>query len=154
MRGLSETPFIFTENQKRDLPPIPNAVLCIERKTQCNPPSSEDRFNCSEAKQTMISILAQVILNPLLSRCIHINLLCLQAHAEIIGFVWWILLQERLLGAALGSVFAGAVIFEQRRDIYKTIAQNQPAKSQVISHGFSSELFQFLVFMFVNCDSA
>ncbi|KAL4576935.1 hypothetical protein LXL04_013036 [Taraxacum kok-saghyz] len=55
------------------------------------------RFNCSEAKAAMISILAQ----------------------------------ERLLGAALGSIFAGVVIFEQRRDIYKTIAQNQPAKSQM-----------------------
>ncbi|KAI3520511.1 hypothetical protein L1887_09960 [Cichorium endivia] len=42
-----------------------------------------------------------------------------------------ILAQERLLGAALGSVFAGVIIFEQRRDIYKTIAQNQPAKSKM-----------------------
>ncbi|KAI7740799.1 hypothetical protein M8C21_018418 [Ambrosia artemisiifolia] len=42
-----------------------------------------------------------------------------------------ILAQERLLGAALGSVFSGVVIFEQRRDIYTTISQNQPPKSQV-----------------------
>ncbi|KAI3705465.1 hypothetical protein L1987_75703 [Smallanthus sonchifolius] len=42
-----------------------------------------------------------------------------------------ILAQERLLGAALGSVFSGVVIFEQRRYIYKTIAQNKPPKSQM-----------------------
>ncbi|KAL7611668.1 uncharacterized protein LOC111899877 [Lactuca sativa] len=51
-----------------------------------------------------------------------------------------ILAQERLLGAALGSVFAGAVIFEQRRDIYKTIAQNQPAKSQMKEHIHSKKI--------------
>ncbi|KAJ0557851.1 hypothetical protein HanIR_Chr07g0329821 [Helianthus annuus] len=42
-----------------------------------------------------------------------------------------ILAQERLLGAALGSVFSGVVVFEQRRDIYNTIAQIQPPKPQV-----------------------
>ncbi|XP_071734862.1 uncharacterized protein [Rutidosis leptorrhynchoides] len=41
-----------------------------------------------------------------------------------------ILAQERLLGAALGSLFSGVVIFEQRRDIYKTIA---PKQSQIKS---------------------
>ncbi|KAM0068447.1 hypothetical protein Hdeb2414_s0002g00073251 [Helianthus debilis subsp. tardiflorus] len=42
-----------------------------------------------------------------------------------------ILAQERLLGAALGSVFSGVVVFEQRRDIYNTIAQIQPPKPHV-----------------------
>ncbi|KAJ0967635.1 hypothetical protein J5N97_024552 [Dioscorea zingiberensis] len=33
-----------------------------------------------------------------------------------------ILAQERLLGAALGSVFVGAIVFEQRMGIYKSIS--------------------------------
>ncbi|KAH7864600.1 hypothetical protein Vadar_031587 [Vaccinium darrowii] len=36
-----------------------------------------------------------------------------------------ILAQERLLGAALGTLFASAVVFEQRRNIYKSISDNQ-----------------------------
>ncbi|XP_058101768.1 uncharacterized protein LOC131245965 isoform X2 [Magnolia sinica] len=37
-----------------------------------------------------------------------------------------ILAQERLLGAALGAIFTGVVVFEQRRSIYSLISQNQP----------------------------
>ncbi|BFG34416.1 hypothetical protein CerSpe_206890 [Prunus speciosa] len=33
-----------------------------------------------------------------------------------------ILAQERLLGAALGSIFTGIVVFEQRRCIYNSIS--------------------------------
>nr|XP_043610001.1 uncharacterized protein LOC122581786 [Erigeron canadensis] len=42
-----------------------------------------------------------------------------------------ILSQERLLGASLGIIFTGVIIFEQRRDIYNTIALNQPPNSQI-----------------------
>ncbi|KAF4392320.1 hypothetical protein G4B88_005279 [Cannabis sativa] len=37
-----------------------------------------------------------------------------------------VLAQERLLGAALGSIFTGMVVFEQRRSIYKSISDTQP----------------------------
>ncbi|XP_018819433.1 uncharacterized protein LOC108990043 isoform X1 [Juglans regia] len=43
-----------------------------------------------------------------------------------------VLTQERLLGAALGSIFTGVVVFEQRRSIYKSISDNQ-AQSDVLS---------------------
>lgn len=33
--------------------------------------------------------------------------------------------QERLLGAALGALFTGALVFEQRRRIYKSISENE-----------------------------
>ncbi|GAV66399.1 hypothetical protein CFOL_v3_09909, partial [Cephalotus follicularis] len=33
--------------------------------------------------------------------------------------------QERLLGAALGIAFAGFIVFEQRRCIYKSISDQQ-----------------------------
>ncbi|CAA2967101.1 Hypothetical predicted protein [Olea europaea subsp. europaea] len=33
--------------------------------------------------------------------------------------------QERLLGAALGSILTGVVIFEQRKSIYESISQTQ-----------------------------
>ncbi|KAK9279873.1 hypothetical protein L1049_013556 [Liquidambar formosana] len=36
-----------------------------------------------------------------------------------------ILAQERLLGAALGSIFTGVVVFEQRRHIYGSISDNE-----------------------------
>ncbi|PSR95190.1 Ribonuclease [Actinidia chinensis var. chinensis] len=36
-----------------------------------------------------------------------------------------ILAQERLLGAALGSVFAAAVVYEQRNMIYNSISESQ-----------------------------
>ncbi|KAL7198179.1 hypothetical protein ACSBR2_020658 [Camellia fascicularis] len=36
-----------------------------------------------------------------------------------------VLAQERLLGAALGSMFTGIVVFEQRRRIYKSISDTQ-----------------------------
>uniref|UniRef100_A0A803N336 Uncharacterized protein n=1 Tax=Chenopodium quinoa TaxID=63459 RepID=A0A803N336_CHEQI len=35
-----------------------------------------------------------------------------------------VLAQERLLGAALGSALTAAVVFENRRNIYKTISEN------------------------------
>ncbi|CAA2965700.1 Hypothetical predicted protein [Olea europaea subsp. europaea] len=34
-------------------------------------------------------------------------------------------LQERLLGAALGSILTGVVIFEQRKSIYESISRTQ-----------------------------
>uniref|UniRef100_M1AE34 Uncharacterized protein n=1 Tax=Solanum tuberosum TaxID=4113 RepID=M1AE34_SOLTU len=36
-----------------------------------------------------------------------------------------ILTQERLLGAALGTVMASVVVFEQRKSIHKSISENQ-----------------------------
>ncbi|KAB1221670.1 hypothetical protein CJ030_MR2G024021 [Morella rubra] len=36
-----------------------------------------------------------------------------------------VLAQERLLGAALGSIFVGIVVFEQRKSIYKSISDYQ-----------------------------
>ncbi|KAG7036903.1 hypothetical protein SDJN02_00523, partial [Cucurbita argyrosperma subsp. argyrosperma] len=41
-----------------------------------------------------------------------------------------ILAQERLLGAALGSVFVGVVVFEQRKSIYRSISENYPPATQ------------------------
>ncbi|KAB2614777.1 hypothetical protein D8674_021365 [Pyrus ussuriensis x Pyrus communis] len=37
-----------------------------------------------------------------------------------------VLAQERLLGAALGSIFTGIVVFEQRRCIYNSISGTKP----------------------------
>ncbi|KAI3799388.1 hypothetical protein L1987_34686 [Smallanthus sonchifolius] len=54
-----------------------------------------------------------------------------------------ILAQERLLGAALGTVFSGVIIFEQRRDIYRTISQNQPPKSQMKEATVSRKKIEF-----------
>lgn len=34
-------------------------------------------------------------------------------------------MQERLLGAALGTVLTSVVVFEQRKSIYKSISENQ-----------------------------
>ncbi|OVA10143.1 hypothetical protein BVC80_1591g52 [Macleaya cordata] len=36
-----------------------------------------------------------------------------------------VLAQERLLGAALGSIFTGIVVFEQRKSIYSSISEDQ-----------------------------
>ncbi|KAL6575829.1 hypothetical protein OROHE_000810 [Orobanche hederae] len=36
-----------------------------------------------------------------------------------------VLAQERLLGAALGSILTGVVIFEQRRSIYRSISPSE-----------------------------
>ncbi|KAL6577268.1 hypothetical protein OROMI_011544 [Orobanche minor] len=36
-----------------------------------------------------------------------------------------VLTQERLLGAALGSILTGVVIFEQRRSIYRSISPSE-----------------------------
>ncbi|KAF8394991.1 hypothetical protein HHK36_018930 [Tetracentron sinense] len=35
-----------------------------------------------------------------------------------------LLAQERLLGAALGSIFTGIIVFEQRKSIYSLIPEN------------------------------
>ncbi|KAL8029808.1 hypothetical protein ABFX02_14G247100 [Erythranthe guttata] len=43
-----------------------------------------------------------------------------------------VLAQERLLGAALGSILTGAVIFEQRRSIYNSISEPVPQKREPI----------------------
>ncbi|PWA68893.1 hypothetical protein CTI12_AA304510 [Artemisia annua] len=37
-----------------------------------------------------------------------------------------ILAQERVLGAALGTAFTGFIVFQQRKDIYDTVAKSQP----------------------------
>ncbi|RZC83634.1 hypothetical protein C5167_046418 [Papaver somniferum] len=37
-----------------------------------------------------------------------------------------VLAQERLLGAALGSIFTGVVVFQQRKSIYRSISEIQP----------------------------
>ncbi|GMP98740.1 hypothetical protein CsSME_00046511 [Camellia sinensis var. sinensis] len=47
-----------------------------------------------------------------------------------------VLAQERLLGAALGSVFTGIVVLEQRRRIYKSISDTQ---SQFTTHSQMGE---------------
>ncbi|KAA8550401.1 hypothetical protein F0562_002085 [Nyssa sinensis] len=36
-----------------------------------------------------------------------------------------VLAQERVLGAALGSILTGVLVFEQRKSIYKSISGNQ-----------------------------
>ncbi|CAM8960488.1 unnamed protein product [Rhodiola kirilowii] len=36
-----------------------------------------------------------------------------------------VLAQERLLGATLGAVFVGVVVFEQRKSIYQTVLQHE-----------------------------
>ncbi|PIN15044.1 hypothetical protein CDL12_09847 [Handroanthus impetiginosus] len=43
-----------------------------------------------------------------------------------------VLAQERLLGAALGSILTGVVIFEQRRSIYRSISDTQPQPREPI----------------------
>ncbi|KAL1558137.1 hypothetical protein AAHA92_08636 [Salvia divinorum] len=43
-----------------------------------------------------------------------------------------VLAQERLLGAALGSLLAGVVVFEQRRSIYKSINHYEPQPTEPI----------------------
>lgn len=44
-------------------------------------------------------------------------------------------MQERLLGAALGGIFTGIVVFEQRRCIYNSISGAKPLRvSQVVSN--------------------
>ncbi|KAL9675233.1 hypothetical protein QQ045_003434 [Rhodiola kirilowii] len=49
-----------------------------------------------------------------------------------------VLAQERLLGATLGAVFVGVVVFEQRKSIYQTVLQHehkQPAaKFEAVAH--------------------
>uniref|UniRef100_A0A9I9DLG8 Uncharacterized protein n=1 Tax=Cucumis melo TaxID=3656 RepID=A0A9I9DLG8_CUCME len=41
-----------------------------------------------------------------------------------------VLAQERLLGFALGSAFAGVVVFEQRKSLYQSISENYPPATQ------------------------
>ncbi|KAH6814635.1 zinc finger protein [Perilla frutescens var. frutescens] len=43
-----------------------------------------------------------------------------------------VLAQERLLGAALGSILTGVVIFEQRKSIYKSIHHSEPQPTEPI----------------------
>ncbi|XP_057954882.1 uncharacterized protein LOC131148937 [Malania oleifera] len=47
-----------------------------------------------------------------------------------------VLAQERLLGAALGSILTGVVVFEQRRRIYRSISENE---SQFVSQSQTRE---------------
>ncbi|KAM0949262.1 hypothetical protein DsansV1_C05g0050601 [Dioscorea sansibarensis] len=51
-----------------------------------------------------------------------------------------ILAQERLLGAALGSVYVGAVIFDQRMGIYKSISSNT-SHQKVKEAAYGKKLF-------------
>lgn len=46
-------------------------------------------------------------------------------------------LQERLLGAALGSMLTGVVVLEQRKRIYKSISENQSRFSPQSQVGFN-----------------
>lgn len=59
--------------------------------------------------------------------------------------------QERLLGAALGSIFMGVLVFEQRKMIYKSIAENQPQLVVPQSHqvNFVSPVSNFVMAMFL-----
>ncbi|KAL8525455.1 hypothetical protein ACS0TY_014897 [Phlomoides rotata] len=43
-----------------------------------------------------------------------------------------VLAQERLLGAALGTIFTGVVFFEQRKSIYNSIYQSAPQPKEPI----------------------
>ncbi|KAL1544140.1 hypothetical protein AAHA92_21032 [Salvia divinorum] len=43
-----------------------------------------------------------------------------------------VLAQERLLGATLGSLLTWAVVFEQRRSIYKSINHYEPRPTEPI----------------------
>ncbi|XP_011089902.1 uncharacterized protein LOC105170713 [Sesamum indicum] len=43
-----------------------------------------------------------------------------------------VLTQERLLGAALGTVLTGVVIFEQRKSIYNSISPAEPQPREPI----------------------
>ncbi|WMV56084.1 hypothetical protein MTR67_049469 [Solanum verrucosum] len=61
-----------------------------------------------------------------------------------------ILTQERLLGAALGTVMASVVVFEQRKSIYKSISENQSRfspQSQIIHHTAEGRVFQVFIFV-------
>lgn len=85
---------------------------------------------CENSIARMISILTQVSVTVLImllsSLCFHLhfewNCLILQ---WICGKFWLWKTQERLLGAALGTVVASVMVFEQRKSIYKSIAEHQ-----------------------------
>ncbi|KAG6415109.1 hypothetical protein SASPL_122511 [Salvia splendens] len=47
-----------------------------------------------------------------------------------------VLAQERLLGAALGSLLTGGVVFELRRSIYKSINQYEPQENLISAMNF------------------
>ncbi|XP_008785292.1 uncharacterized protein LOC103703972 [Phoenix dactylifera] len=47
-----------------------------------------------------------------------------------------ILVQERLLGAVLGSAFVGALVFEQRRGIYRSLSDNASVRYELQEHIF------------------
>ncbi|KAG6432820.1 hypothetical protein SASPL_104407 [Salvia splendens] len=75
----------------------------------------------------MISVLAQVFpfVILFLSKLSHgFGQFVYSFHAYC--FCILISAQERLLGAALGSLLTGAVVFEQRRSIYKSINHYEP----------------------------
>ncbi|KAI3461436.1 hypothetical protein Pfo_018099 [Paulownia fortunei] len=55
-----------------------------------------------------------------------------------------VLAQERLLGAALGSILTGVVIFEQRKSIYKSISQSEPLPIEPIFGRKSRQEFAHL----------
>ncbi|KAJ3680236.1 hypothetical protein LUZ60_016514 [Juncus effusus] len=50
------------------------------------------------------------------------------AHPAMIS----ILAQERLLGATLGAVFGGGVVFHQRRQIYKSLRENDSSSYEPV----------------------
>ncbi|KAK9168833.1 hypothetical protein Syun_000973 [Stephania yunnanensis] len=50
-----------------------------------------------------------------------------------------VLMQERLLGAALGSIFAGVAVFEQRKSVYSLISENQSPSTAQLQHTMYSE---------------
>ncbi|KAK4607042.1 hypothetical protein RGQ29_001027 [Quercus rubra] len=62
-----------------------------------------------------------------------------------------VLVQERLLGAALGSILTGIVVFEQRRTIYRSISQSD-THSHVGQHlSIRKKSFLFAGFWGVQC---
>ncbi|KAK9158364.1 hypothetical protein Scep_004938 [Stephania cephalantha] len=50
-----------------------------------------------------------------------------------------VLMQERLLGAALGSILAGVAVFEQRKSVYLLISENQSPSTAQLQHTMYSE---------------
>lgn len=55
-------------------------------------------------------------------------------------------MQERLLGAALGSAFAGIVVFEQRKSIYRSISDPQhQLPSQFHVNPLSDFIFRIVI---------
>jgi hypothetical protein len=76
------------------------------------------------APATMVSVLAQVLIPS------NFNFFNSRVFFLLLILIFWNM-QERLLGAALGSILTGIVVFEQRKSIYKSISDNQ---SQSATH--------------------